>query len=164
MSYAKINAKKQRKNQNSGGKNSMMKVFCTETKQEFVKADTKKSCILRSKRGTNAENRKTKLVVDKKLHFFLQANNEIHFLFAQSFSEELYDAFKNGVTLDKALDFATAKRNKSISRVIDKLPSHLRYIEQEYGIEIFRKSSKKKESSRTNERAFSFEENIAFAG
>ena len=139
----------------------MMKVFCTESRQEFVKADTKKSCILRSKRGTNAENTKTKLVIDKKLHFFLQANNKVYFLFAQSFNEELFEAFRNGVTLDKALDFSMAKRNKSILRVIDKLPSHVRYIEQEYGIEIFRKSSKRKDNGRTNQRAFSFEENVA---
>lgn len=141
-------------------KKSMMKVFCTETRQEFVKVDTKKSCILKSKRGTNAENTKTKLVVDKKLHFFLQANNKVYFLFAQSFTEELYNAFKNGVTLDKALDYSTAKRNKSVMRVIDKIPSHIRYIEQEYGIQVFRKSAKKKDNGNTK-RAFSFEENVA---
>ena len=140
----------------------MMKVFCKETRQEIVKVNTKKSCILKSKRGINAENTKTKLVVDKKLHFFLQANNKVYFLFTQSFNEEVFDAFKHGVTLEKALDFSMAKRNKSVMRVIDKIPSHIRYIEQEYGIQVFRKSAKKKEIGRTNERAFSFDDKIAF--
>lgn len=140
---------------------SMMKVFCTETTKEFVKADAKKTCILKSKRGRNAETIKTKLVVDKKLNFFLQANNKIYFLFAQSYNEDLFKAFRNGVSIDKAIDFSMAKRNKSILRVMDKLPSHIRYIEQEYGIEIFRKSSKKRGHSRTNAGAFSFEDNVA---
>ena len=125
----------------------MVKVFCKLITEQKVKNE-KKSCIRYSARGKrSAENTKTeKIVEQKKLNFFVQVNNEIHYLFSQNFTEESYDFFKNGVTLDRCLDCSSAKRNKSILKIIEKIPSHIRYIEQEYGLVLLRKTAKKQDS------------------
>ncbi len=81
--------------------------------------------------------------LNSRLCFYLETKNENHYLFSQSFNQELYNLFKCGVSLDKALDYSQANRNKSILKAIDKLPSHIRYIEQEYGLTILRKTKKR---------------------
>lgn len=125
----------------------MIKVFCKTVTETNVKNE-KKSCFRYSKRGRRLiESTKTEnLVEKKKLNFFIQVNNECHFLFSQNFTQEVYDFFGNGVTLDRALDPSQAKRNKSVLRVIEKIPSHIRYIEQEYGLTLLRKTAKKRDA------------------
>lgn len=81
--------------------------------------------------------------LNSRLDFYLETKTENHYLFSQTFSNELYNLFKGGMSLDKALDCSQANRNKSILKVIDKLPSHIRYIEQEYGLTILRKTMKR---------------------
>ena len=75
--------------------------------------------------------------------FFVEACGETHFLFSQNYRSGVDDYFRDGVCLDAALDFSRAKGDTAIERTMEKLPSRIRYIEREYGIEIFRHSAKK---------------------
>lgn len=82
-----------------------------------------------------------------RLSFFVEAGRENHYLFSQSFTKEVYDFFKNGVSLDKPFNHSLANRNKSILKIVDKLPSHIRYIEKEYGLTILHKTAKKRRAA-----------------
>jgi hypothetical protein len=41
------------------------------------------------------------------------------------------------------MDFSRAKGDSAIIRTMEKLPSHIRYIEREYDIEILRKTARR---------------------
>lgn len=82
-----------------------------------------------------------------RISFFVESGRESHYLFSQSFNQELFNFFKNGVSLDKPINHSLANRNKSILKAIDKLPSHIRYIEKEYGLTILHKTARKRHAA-----------------
>ena len=127
----------------------MTKVFC-EKITELKVMNEKKSCMHYSKRGRrNIERTKTeKLTERNKLNFYINVDGECLYLFSQNFNQETYDFFKNGVILDRCLDYSNAKRNKGILRAMDRIHSAIRYIEQEYGFSILRKTAAKKQEAR----------------
>ena len=85
--------------------------------------------------------------LNRRLNFYVEAGREIHYLFSQSFTKDVYEFYKNGVSLDKPFNHSLANRNKSILKVFDKLPSYIRYIEQEYGLTILHKTAKKRRAA-----------------
>jgi hypothetical protein len=99
---------------------AMTRVFCKKTEDRFL---------------------------EPRLSFFVEAGRESHYLFSQSFTKEVYEFSKNGVSLDKPFNHSLANRNKSILKIVDKLPSHIRYIEKEYGLTILHKTAKKRHAA-----------------
>ena len=85
--------------------------------------------------------------LNRRLNFYVEAGRESHYLFSQSFTKDVYEFYKNGVSLDKPFKHSLANRNKSILKVFDKLPSYIRYIEQEYGLTILHKTAKKRRAA-----------------
>ena len=85
--------------------------------------------------------------LNRRLNFYVEAGRESHYLFSQSFTKDVYEFYKNGVSLDKPFNHSLANRNKSILKVFDKLPSYIRYIEQEYGLTILHKTAKKRRAA-----------------
>lgn len=85
--------------------------------------------------------------LNQRLNFYVEAGRESHYLFSQHFNKEVNEIFKSGVSLDKPFNHSLANRNKSILKVFDKLPSYIRYIEQEYGLTILHKTAKKRRAA-----------------
>lgn len=75
--------------------------------------------------------------------FYLKVNGKEYFLFSQNYRRSVKDYFGYGVMLRNALDHTRAKGNSAILRTMEKLPSHIQYIEREYGIAILRQTVKK---------------------
>lgn len=75
--------------------------------------------------------------------FYLTTGNASYFLFSQHFRCGVNRYFSDGVRLDEAMDFSRAKGDSAIIRTMEKLPSHIRYIEREYDIEILRKTAQR---------------------
>ena len=84
-------------------------------------------------------------------NLFLEACGETHYLFSCPKDEDVRRFFCGGVHIDSALDCTRAKHSPMLRRVIDKLPAHIKYIEQEYGITVLRKTARK--NSRDKRRA-----------
>ena len=75
--------------------------------------------------------------------FYLTTGNASYFLFSQHFRCGVNRYFSDGVRLDEAMDFSRAKGDSAIIRTMEKLPSHIRYIEREYDIRVLDKTIKK---------------------
>ena len=80
--------------------------------------------------------------------FYITANGETHFLFAQSFRRGVKNYFEHGVRIDEAINFTKAKGDRALMRTMEKLPSYIHYIEREYGMEILKKTSRKNQTSK----------------
>ena len=84
------------------------------------------------------------LTTDKGIQsFYLEAQGETHYLFSQSFRRGVKEYFGQGVHLDAAMDFSRARHDDAIVRTMKKLPSYIKYIEKEYGIEVLRQTARK---------------------
>lgn len=81
---------------------------------------------------------------EKGIHnFYIEANGETHFLFSQSYKTGVRDYFGRGVSIDEAMNFKKANGNTAVIRTMEKLPSYIRYIEREYGMEVLRRTARK---------------------
>ena len=81
---------------------------------------------------------------DKGVHtFYLRHDGLDYYLFRQDYRRGVNDFFRKGIRLDQAYDYAKAKHDSAIIRTLSKLPSHIRYIENEYGIVVLRKTQRK---------------------
>jgi hypothetical protein len=58
--------------------------------------------------------------------------------------------FGRGVHIDAAMDFSRAHNDTAILNTMRKLPSYIKYIEKEYGIEVLRKTARKNACSKRN--------------
>ena len=72
--------------------------------------------------------------------FYLEACGETHYLFSQNFRRGVKEYFGAGVHLDAAIDYSRAGHDAAVLRTMRKLPSFIKYIEKEYGIEVFRQT------------------------
>ena len=75
--------------------------------------------------------------------FYLEACGETHFLFSQNFRRGVKEYFGAGVHIDAAMDFSRARSNTSLLKTMSKLPSYIKYVEKEYGIEVLRQTARK---------------------
>ena len=81
---------------------------------------------------------------EKGIHsFYIEACGETHFLFSQEYRRGVNEYFRGGVHLDAAFNFSRAKGDSALMRTMEKIPSFIRYIEREYGLEILRRTAKK---------------------
>ena len=84
-----------------------------------------------------------KNVQEGKLSFYVDVQGEHHYLFSRNFTTGVMKYFESPKTVEEAMDFSSAKRNRAIQRTMDKLPTYLKFVEREYGVEVFRKTARK---------------------
>lgn len=74
--------------------------------------------------------------------FYVKVDGEVYFLFRQPWKAGVNEVFKNGVRLDKQLKSVSKKHDYGIMKTLEKLPSHIKYIEKEYDIAILERTKK----------------------
>ena len=74
--------------------------------------------------------------------YYLTVDGKDYFLFTQAFRRSNKEVFSKGVTIDEALRWQ-GQHSESVIRTMRKLPSYIRYVEQEYGIVVLNKTKKK---------------------
>ena len=79
--------------------------------------------------------------------FYLQAENEVYFLFCQEYRRSNEEYFGRGVLLSDGLDFSGV-RNYAVRKTVEKLRIYVRYAEKEYGIAVLDKTKKREERER----------------
>lgn len=79
--------------------------------------------------------------------FYLQAENEVYFLFCQAFRRSNEEYFGRGVLLSDGLDFSGV-RNYAVQKTVEKLRIYVRYAEKEYGIAVLEKTKKREARER----------------
>ena len=83
--------------------------------------------------------------VERTRHFFyLIMDGKSYYLFSQSYRYGVHQYFSKGVPLNLALDHTRAKRDKAITRTMEKIPVYIKYLEKEYDITVLDQTQKKK--------------------
>ena len=75
--------------------------------------------------------------------FYIRQDGKTHFLFSQNYRRGVNNYYYAGVRIDDAIDFSRAGGDDAILRTMKKLPSHIRYVEREYGITVLRKTAER---------------------
>lgn len=94
--------------------------------------------------------------VEKGMHaFYLMIEDKKYYLFMQKYKRSNKDVFKRGVFLD---EFNKLKKHCSycVRHTIAKLPTYIRYLENEYGIKIMEATKRKQDDWKRRKK---FEEN-----
>ena len=86
------------------------------------------------------------------LSFFLTHGNTDYYLFTQTYHTTLWNRYHGGLPLDDSLDFGKCSRTVILEKFTEKLPTFLRYIENEYSIAVTRRSVKSKAAKRPRRR------------
>ncbi len=81
--------------------------------------------------------------------FYVTASGKEIFLFSQDYRASNKEFFRNGVHINN-LGKYTNIHSASVRKVLDKLPSYIRYVEKEYGVEIYQKTKKGKTKKKAN--------------
>lgn len=77
---------------------------------------------------------------DKGVHsFYLKRGADEIFLFSQAYRKGVEKYYGKGVFIDEAMRFSKAHHDSAIEKTMGKLPKYLRYIENEYDIDVLRK-------------------------
>ena len=75
--------------------------------------------------------------------FFVQVDHKTtYFLFSQSYRKGVKAFYEKRPCLNDAMDFSRARKDSSVLHTMTKLPIYLRYLEQEYGLHLLRKTTK----------------------
>ena len=88
-------------------------------------------------------NIKCKISKNGQHDFILNLDGETYYIFSQDFHTGVNKYFKNGVSLDKAMDRKKAKNDYCIIKTMDKLQMYIKYLEKEYDIKILNKTINK---------------------
>ena len=75
--------------------------------------------------------------------FFLRTKVEDIYLFTQDYRKGVHAYFSKGVYLEHACDHTRSRHDTAIMKTMEKIPSFIRYVEKEYGIEVLEKTKKK---------------------
>ena len=75
--------------------------------------------------------------------FYLITESGEYFLFKQNYRKGVHKYFRDGVRLEDIYDYSKAKGNPAIIHTFEKLPSRIRYIENEYGIVVLEQTRRK---------------------
>jgi len=97
------------------------------------------------------------------LRFYLEDSSGQHYLFTQNFNTGVNNYYKNGVSVDAALDFSRAGDDFKVLHTMEKLPAFLRYLEKECDVPVFRQSGKQRRGKSARRRR-RYEENWTEAG
>jgi hypothetical protein len=76
--------------------------------------------------------------------FYLVTDGREYYLFAQDYRRGVQQHFGNGILIDDAYDYSKAKRDSAVIRTLSKLPSYIRYVENEYGIIVLKQTQRRK--------------------
>lgn len=68
--------------------------------------------------------------------FYVEHRGREYYLFSQKFKSVVQEFYGAGVNIKRALDHSKAHRNPALNKTIDKLYSHLAYVEKEYDISV----------------------------
>ncbi len=79
--------------------------------------------------------------------FYVTVEGRDYYLFSQNFRKSNKEFYRNGVIVDRALNHSLS-RSTSVRKTMTKLVPYIRYIEQEYDLEILRKTIKNNEKKR----------------
>lgn len=80
---------------------------------------------------------------DKGNHsFYLMIGNDEFFLFSQAYRKGVDEYYGRGVRIEESMKYSKAHNDSAITRMMDKIPMYVRYIEKEYDIEVFEKTKK----------------------
>ncbi len=83
--------------------------------------------------------------------FYIAIEEQKYFLFEQNYRKGVNEFFRDGVDINRALDFSKAKFDNALIKTMQKLPIYIKYIEKNYDIEIL-KSTAKKNSLKRNKK------------
>ena len=83
--------------------------------------------------------------------FYLMSQGTKYLLFVQAFRRSNKEVFEQGVSL---FDLRKLKKHRSfsVSHTATKLPTYVRYIEQEYGISVMEMTKRKQEGWKNEKR------------
>lgn len=93
----------------------------------------------------------SRLNTTNSLDFYAVKDEQSFYIFTRKFRPQLYNHFKNGVSLYRLFDFSRANGSEIVYNTLEQLRVHLRYIEKEYGIKIFKE---KKNTRKYKDRNF----------
>jgi hypothetical protein len=64
-------------------------------------------------------------------------------LFHQNYRKGVSEYYRNGVSINEAINFGRSKKDDALMRTMQKLPMYLKYAEKEYGIQVLNQTIKK---------------------
>lgn len=76
--------------------------------------------------------------------FFLKKEDETIFLFSQTYRHGVANYYRKGVSLKEAMDHSRSHHDRALARTMTKIPMYIKYVEKEYGIEVFEQTKKKR--------------------
>ncbi len=102
----------------------------------------------KTKKGENSMKKIICKVQTQGVHsfYYIDGDNQ-YFLFTQDFRKSVKEIFAGGVNINE-LNNITSKSH-AVNRTLDKLPAYIKYIENEYGIEILNKTKNKNKKIKT---------------
>ena len=74
--------------------------------------------------------------------FYVRVQGRTYFLFSQNYHRGVAAYFRNPVCIDRALQHAGACGDRAILHTMEKLPAYIKYVEREYGVNVFRKTGR----------------------
>ncbi|MCR5665185.1 MAG: hypothetical protein K6G01_00010 [Eubacterium sp.] len=75
--------------------------------------------------------------------FYLVFAGEEYYLFSQDYRKGVFEYYRNGVELNKAMQRSKAHYDTAILKTMDKLPIYIKYIEREYDIVVLEQTKRK---------------------
>ena len=73
--------------------------------------------------------------------FYAVVGKKKYFLFEQEYSNSVREFFKNGYYLDN-VDYSKI-HSSAVKHTLEKLPNYIKYIENEFNVEIYNKTRRK---------------------
>lgn len=79
------------------------------------------------------------------LDFYMNRGDKEYFLFTQNFRGVVYDFYKRGVSIRKAIDHSEAGTIALLHKTMDKLFKVIRYVEKDESISVFNRTRMRNE-------------------
>lgn len=78
--------------------------------------------------------------------FYLVTGDSEYFMFTQSYHQSNQLHFGKGLFIEDVYDYSKAKQNPVVIHTLRKLPSYIRYIENEHEIVVLKKTQRRKQT------------------
>lgn len=75
--------------------------------------------------------------------FYLVNDGNSYFLFSQNYRKGVQEYYGRGVSLNEAMDHSRSHKDEAIMRTMSKVPMYIKYIEDEFGITVLRRTAMK---------------------
>lgn len=81
---------------------------------------------------------------DRGVHsFFMISDGQRYYLFSQDYRKGVQEYYAKGVSLNESINYSRSHRDRALVRTMNKIPMYVKYIEKEYGIEVFEQTKKR---------------------